>query len=152
MIEILKSPTADTRTCDYANTTKATLLASSQQHIGDVRRALQFFMEELKLISDVHDFDKIKDIDSFHADFITGFKEHSWWDRHRQLNNHHLNSPDGVRDNVTLIDVLDYIADCVMAGMARSGSVYDITLDSDILQKAFKNTIELLKRNVRVVE
>ena len=59
---------------------------------------------------------------------------------------------DGVPENVTLIDVLDYIADCVMAGMARSGSVYEIKIDPSVLMRAYKNTIELLKNEVQVVD
>src|SRR4051794_24741474 len=124
MIEIQKSETADTRTCDFANVSKETLLASSKQHIGDVRQALMFFVQKLHEAQNTHDCDKLTDIDGFHADFVTGFKQTGWWDRHRQLNRHHLNVADGVRDDVNLIDVLDFIADCVMAGMARSGSVY----------------------------
>ena len=38
-ITIHKSATADTRTCDFANTSKETLLASSEQHIQDVGAA-----------------------------------------------------------------------------------------------------------------
>jgi hypothetical protein len=37
-----------------------------------------------------------------------------------------------------------------MAGMGRSGSVYDITLPSDLLQKAFANTVSMLKNEVIV--
>jgi hypothetical protein len=152
MIKIKKSQTADTRTCDFANVSKETLLASSHQHINDVRSALAFFGNVMLDLSARHDHDKISDIDGFHRDFVTGFKQTTWWDNHRKVNNHHLNMADGIRDDVNLIDVLDYIADCVMAGMARSGSVYDITLPDDVLQKAFKNTTELLKRNVKVIE
>ena len=100
--------------------------------------------------SKVHDYDKIKDIESFHADFITGFKQTEWWDRHRKLNRHHLNSDDGIPADVNLIDVLDYIADCVMAGMARSGSVYELTLPDNVLRAAFNNTVNALKANVKV--
>jgi hypothetical protein len=96
----------------------------------------------------------LTDIDGFHDDFVHGFSEghETWWTAHRQLNRHHLNMPDGVRDDVNLIDVLDYITDCVMAGMARSGSVYEIKIDPDVLMRAYVNTIELLKQNVVVVE
>lgn len=128
MITIGKSPTADTRTCDYANVSKEILLASSRQHINDVSTALYFFAGLLYHAASVHDHDKISAIDQFHADFITGFKEHSWWDNHRKVNRHHLLEADGVPPDVNLIDVLDLIADCVMAGMARSGSVYEIKL------------------------
>ncbi len=58
---------------------------------------------------------------------------------------------DGVRDDVNLIDVLDFIADCVMAGMARSGSVYPLKLSPELLETAFQNTVEMLKRQVVVV-
>jgi hypothetical protein len=150
MIQIRKSQTADTRTCDYANVTKETLLASSRQHIGDVRVALDFFVGKLVDAGTVHDADKLTDIDGFHADFLTGFQRTEWWDRHRKLNRHHLNNDDGVPDDVNLIDVLDYIADCVMAGMARSGSVYEITLTTETMERAFENTVELLKSQVVV--
>jgi hypothetical protein len=152
MIEIGKSETADTRTCDFANVTKETLLASSRQHIGDVQKALDFFVDKIDEAAMNHDPDKITDIDGFHADFITGFKQTSWWDRHRQLNRHHLTMADGVRDDVNLIDVLDFIADCVMAGMARSGSVYPLHLDAELLEKAFQNTVAMLKAQVVVRE
>lgn len=63
---------------------------------------------------------------------------------------HHLNMEDGVRADVNLIDVLDFIADCVMAGMARSGSVYPLKLSPEVLERAFQNTVELLKGQVVV--
>jgi hypothetical protein len=150
MITIQQSKTADTRSCDYANVTKETLLASSEQHIGDVHRALGYFQELIGDAAMRHDTDKITDIDGFHADFVTGFKQTGWWDRHRQLNRHHLLQPDGVRDDVNLVDVLDMIADCVMAGMARTGDVYPLNIDPDVLMRAFQNTVVLLKSNVRV--
>jgi hypothetical protein len=152
MITIQKSETADTRTCDYANVSKDTLLASSRQHISDVRRALDFFMAQVCAAGQRHDTDKITDIDGFHRDFLTGFKVTEWWDRHRKLNRHHLNMDDGIPADVNLIDVLDYIADCVMAGMARSGNVYPLHLPPELLERAFQNTVELLKSQVVVSE
>ena len=152
MIEIKKSPTADTRTCDFANTAKETLLASSHQHIQDVIGGLGFFMNLIIEAGQRHDFDKISDIDGFHRDFLTGFKRTEWWDNHRKVNRHHLMQADGVPEDVNLIDVLDMIADCVMAGMARSGSVYALNLDPDVLMRAFQNTVDLLKAEVKVTE
>jgi hypothetical protein len=151
MLQIKPSPTADTRTCDFANVTKDTLLASSKQHIGDVRRALDFFMARVCEAGQNHDPDKITDIDGFHADFVTGFKQTAWWDRHRPLNRHHLMQADGIPADVNLIDVLDFIADCVMAGMARSGSVYPLNLPPELLERAFQNTVEMLKSEIVVV-
>lgn len=150
MIRIEKSETADTRTCDYANVTKETLLASSKQHIGDVHQALELFVDKLYRAATNHDTDKLTDIDGFHADFLTGFTVTEWWDRHRKLNRHHLTQDDGIPADVNLIDVLDFIADCVMAGMARSGSVYPLALPAELLERAFQNTVTMLKAEVVV--
>jgi hypothetical protein len=150
MIQISKSETADTRTCDYTKVSRETLLASSIQHVGDVHRALGFFASELLRAAGRHDYDKLSDINGFHADFLTGFTQTTWWDRHRKLNRHHLTSEDGIPADVNLIDVLDFIADCVMAGMARSGSVYPLHLSPELLERAFQNTVELLKAQVVV--
>lgn len=150
MITIKPSPTADTRTCDFATVTRETLYESSEQHINDVRAALSFFGWKLGEASQRHDFDKLTDIATFHADFTTGFKQTLWWDTHRRINRHHLTQDDGVRDDVNLIDVLDFIADCVMAGMARSGSVYELKLSPELLERAFQNTVTLLKQNVEL--
>ena len=151
MIEISKSHTADTRTCDVSTVTKDTLLKSSLHHIGDVVQALSFFQAKLTKAAGEHDYDKLTAIDQFHADFSTKFKQTGWWDNHRKIHRHHLNLADGVPNDVNLTDVLEYIADCVMAGMARSGSVYEIKLSDELLQKAFKNTTEMLKAEVKVV-
>jgi len=39
-----------------------------------------------------------------------------------------------------------------MAGMARSGSVYPLQLSPELLERAFQNTVEMLKREVVVSE
>ena len=150
MIEISTSPTADTRTCDYARVSKETLRDSSAQHIQDVGAALAFFSTMLTASAVRHDTDKLTDIDGFHADFLTGFAVTTWWDRHRRLNRHHLQQDDGIPVDVNLIDVLDFIADCVMAGMARSGSVYPLSLPAELLERAFQNTVTLLKSQITV--
>lgn len=153
MIKIHPSPTADTRTCDYANVTKDELYVSSEQHIHDVRKALDFFHDKLEEAAENHDPDKLTDIDGFHRDFIHGFTEPDyteWWRKHRMLNRHHLTHPDGTPTDVNLIDVLDFISDCVMAGMARSGSVYELRLSPELLEFAFHNTVKLLKAQVVV--
>ncbi|MGE0161469.1 MAG: hypothetical protein AB7T31_19005 [Gemmatimonadales bacterium] len=131
--------------------TKGELLESSHQHIEDVQQALAFFRDELYAAGVRHDRDKLTDIDGFHADFITGFAQTGWWDRHRKLNRHHLEQEDGIPADVNLIDVLDYIADCVMAGKARSGTVRELKIPNDLLIRAFVNTVAMLDREVVVV-
>lgn len=149
-IRIEKSPTADTMLCDFPNVNQGTLFTSSVQHIADVRNGLRFFCKKIADAAMVHDHDKLTDIEGFHRDFVTGFTQTTWWDNHRKVNRHHLLQADGVPADVNLIDVLDMIADCVMAGMARSGSVYPLNIDSEVLRRAFDNTVELLKAEVEV--
>ena len=152
MITIQKSKTADTRTCDFSKVSQEQLMASSIQHIGDVGQGIDFFKNLLDEVAVKHDVDKLTDISGFHADFITGFKQTGWWDRHRKSNRHHLLQADGVPTDVNLIDVLDMIVDCVMAGMGRSGSVYPLTISPEVIKSAFDNTVELLKKQIVVAD
>lgn len=151
MIEVKPSPTADTRTCDVSKVPKGTLLNSSQQHIADIGKGLAFFAAKLVEAASVHDYDKLSEIDWFYSDFKTKFEQTGWWDNHRKIHRHHLNMDDGVPEDVNLIDVIEHIVDCVMAGMARSGEVYPPELSDELLQRAFANTAEMLKSNVQVV-
>ena len=96
MITIEKSKTADTRSCDFSQVSKKQLEESSRQHIGDVAEGLRFFKGMLSESAVKHDFDKLTELDHFHADFITGFKKTGWWDNHRKVNRHHLLQDDGV--------------------------------------------------------
>jgi len=74
---------------------------------------------------------------------------HWYKDLHLQ-ERHHLN--DKCPEDVNLFDVLERIADGVMAGLARSGDVYEEELDVEILARAYKNTQSLLKANVEVLD
>ena len=149
-ITIHPSPTADSRTSDPSTVSIDQLRDSSMAHIADVQRGLALFQYMLADAATRHDTDKITDLAGFYANFQTGFAEQDWFDRHRKLNRHHLFQSDGVPKDVNLIDVLDLIADCVMAGLGRAGEVYPLNLDPDVLMTAFKNTVELLKAHVVV--
>ncbi len=158
MIKIHRSPSADTRTCDHTQVSKHELLRSSKMHIRDMQQAMAHLAWLVTVAGRDHDFDKVSDegIAAFHKDFANGFTTTDWWDNHRKVNRHHLNAPDGVRDDVDLIDVLEHVADCVMAGAARSdkgtAGVYAIELPDELLQRALANTVEKLKAEVQVVD
>ena len=150
MITIQQSKTADTRTCDVSTVSKEQLILSSNQHVQDVAKGMQFFASLLLEAANNHDHDKFSGIDHFHSDFVTKFEETGWWDNHRKVNRHHLLADDGVPEDVNLVDVIDMIVDCVMAGMGRSGSVYPLEIKPEVLQAAFENTVDLLKAQVVV--
>jgi len=152
MIQIMTSKTADTRSCDFSKVTKKQLKESSIQHIEDVAVGLLFFRHMLSESGLYHDEDKLSLLTLFHKDFIGGFKETVWWDNHRKISRHHLQQADGVPENVNLIDVLEMIVDCVMAGMARNlAGFYPPTIEPDVLMRAFNNTVTLLKDQVEVI-
>lgn len=160
MIAIRKSSTADNRSCDKTLVTKEQLLHSSAQHIGDVGKGLAFFAGKLTEAASVHDYDKLTEIDWFLADFKGDMcKPMGWLARHYQIHRHHLGRPPfpaeeeiGVPEDVNLLDVLEMVADCVMAGMSRAGSVFPIVLSDELLQRALANTTELLKSQIVVEE
>ncbi|MDE7347681.1 MAG: hypothetical protein K2N48_13195 [Muribaculaceae bacterium] len=53
---------------------------------------------------------------------------------------------------MNLIDVLEHVVDCTMAGMARSGEIYDIDIDPNVLTVAVQNTSKLIQDNTRVIQ
>lgn len=152
MIKIKKSLTADTRTCNASEVSKSQLKDSSIQHIDDVSKGLELLTSMIYDAATTHDHDKLTGIDEFHSDFVTNFEKTEWWENHKKVNRHHLLTKDGVPEDVNLIDVLEMIVDCVMAGMGRSGSVYPLEIDLEVLKNAFENTVDLIKNNVEVID
>lgn len=150
MIMIKKSPTADTRTCDWSKVTEEELQKASLQHIDDVNLGLRYLALLLTLAAHNHDYTKISHLTKFHRDFKTGFKDTGWWEMHQKTERHHFNNPEFVREDVNLIDVLEQIVDGVMAGMARSGKYRHEPIPSDLLQKAYANTAKLLIEQIVV--
>jgi hypothetical protein len=152
MIQIQRSLTADSRSCDVTKVTEEKLLESSLQHIGDVQKGMDFFIQKLVEARRDHDFTKLLYIGEFHSDFKTEFKQHSWYDKHKAEERHHINAPDGVRDDVNVIDLIEYIVDGTMAGRARTGKVFPFELSNELLQKIVKNTADLINSQIVVTE
>jgi len=150
VIKIKKSKTADTRTCDWTKVTKEELLESTHSHLSDIKKGFDFFIFQMMLQQARHDLTKLSHIDDFYRNFKTGFKEKDWWELHQDKERHHFNNPKYIQDDINLIDVIDQIIDGVMAGMARSGSYRQENISPELLEKAYKNTVELLLREVSV--
>lgn len=154
MIKISRTPNADTRTATRP-IDRDTLLKSSLEHISHVSAGLEFFSAMLNEAANKHDWTKIKFIDDFARDAATGsfgkaFKQLPWFQLHVNTERHHV--LDHCPEDVNLIDLLERISDITMAGLSRSGKIYDDEIPTEILQRAYKNTVELLKNNVVVDE
>lgn len=120
-------------------------------HIQDVRQGLAFLASELMMRAEKHDHTKLDSLPNFKHDMERNFEGDDltgWWELHL-TERHHLN--DSVPDDVNLVDVMEFLVDCCVAGAARSGSVRPITIKPDVLMLAFKNTRKLLCNNIRIV-
>jgi len=156
VIKIKHTKDADTRSAT-GKVSKEVLLENSRQHIVDVRKAMNWMRHRLFDIASNHDWTKLENINEFYADFSAtqdgfqgDFKQMHWFkDLHLQ-ERHHLK--DYCPKDVNLFDCLERIADIVIAGLARSGDIFDDDIDPVILSKAYANTIKLLKEEIRVMD
>lgn len=155
-IKIKKNPYGDSRTApedvDFISFSEA-----NDSHRSDVRKVMERIADMVKEVGKNHDWIKtgIYEIDFF-RDFIANlvskqnFTDGAWYPMHVTTERHHLLSY--CPDDVNIIDVLEMIVDCTLAGLTRSGTVRPVEIDSEILKKAVDNTVELIKNNVELVK
>jgi hypothetical protein len=158
MIKIKKHTEGDTRVAEGVPTIRD-FDSANYDHVEDVKNLAYQFSEMLnKQVCD-HDWTKLKEPyrSMFYRDLcntIEGkmdFFDGKWSSLHyNELERHHLKRH--CPDDVNLFDVIEMICDCVAAGMARSGDIYDVDIPAEVLTKAVKNTVELLKSEIQVVE
>lgn len=154
-IIIEKNPNGDTRTAPKGITFEQ-FQKANDMHREDVRKVMSFLAYRTNRTGLKHDHTKKSDEELFYNDFLstmnsgTDFTKGKWYKMHIANERHHLFSR--CPDDVNLIDVLEMIADCVCAGMARSGYVRDLEISSDILERAVKNTVELIVKEIDLVD
>lgn len=150
MIEVVKSTNADSRSAD-PNAGIEELRHDTELHIGDVAKGLKFLGDLLESKGEEHDHTKLQNMEEFNAALKSGhIKDTPWYQKHISSERHHLKAH--VPEDVNLLDVLEHLTDCTMAGLTRSGTIYDVDIPADVLVLAAQNTVELLKQNIRVVE
>lgn len=158
MIKINRHTEGDTRVAKEIPT-MADFHSANYDHVEDVKSLARFFADELVKRVLKHDWTKLKEPykSMFYRDLCAvmegrmDFFDGKWSQLHYNvLERHHLKQH--CPDDVNMFDVIEMICDCVAAGMARSGNVYDLDIPSDILQKAVANTANLLAKEIQVVE
>lgn len=154
MITIKETKRADSRALNPGEVlTEDAVKHDTELHIQAVQKCGDFICNKIKEQFAEHDHTKLGENLSDFAKALSSrkkdgeFKKLPWWKVHL-TERHHLN--DKVPDDVNLVDVLEMVCDCVSAGMARTGEVYDVTLPDEVLKKAFKNTVEMLKKEIKV--
>lgn len=150
---IKKSSDADSRTASKT-VTKNQLIENTNLHIEDVNNVGTMLVNMFLLQISKHDHTKLDYIDEFYDNFVRSlngenFKDLDWWQIHK-TERHHLN--DSVPEDVNLLDVLEMVVDCTVAGLARSGDVYPITIPQEVIEKAIENTKNLIINNVEVID
>lgn len=156
MIKIKRNTNGDTRVATKVPTYWEFSEANSD-HIKEVSAMMKTFAEKITDIGEKHDWSKQEEPykSMFYRELcntIEGkmdFMDGKWAKFHYEKERHHLLR--NVPDDVNLFDVLEMIADCVCAGMARSGEVRPLEIDESILSKAMHNTVELAKSMVEIV-
>ena len=155
MIEIKKNPNGDTRTAPKGIAFEQ-FQEANDMHIEDVKEVMHALSRFVDMAGRSHDFTKKSRERMFYRDFVNtqengaDFVNGEWYQLHVKAERHHLLS--NCPYDVNLIDVLEMIADCTCAGLARSGEIRDLEIDNDILNRAVKNTAELIKSMVTVKE
>lgn len=150
MISIKKSPNADSRTMDDG-AGKEELRQSTISHIHDVDLCMNMIADMIISRAKDHDHTKMEMMDEFYHALKTGnIKDTQWYNHHVTAERHHVKTY--VHQDINLIDIIEAVCDCCMAGLARSGEIYDTDIDPAVLQLAVQNTVKLIKKNTRVCD
>ena len=154
-IRIKRNPNGDTRTAPK-DVSFEQFQQANDMHKRDVYEVMKYLSRLISTTGLSHDFTKKREERLFYENFLstmndnTNFIEDDWYQLHINEERHHLLSR--CPEDVNLIDVLEMIADCVCAGLARSGKVRDLEISTDILERAVRNTVQLLKNNIVVCD
>ncbi|MBO7715156.1 MAG: hypothetical protein J6S85_16425, partial [Methanobrevibacter sp.] len=83
-------------------------------------------------------FDNFKDTLLNGKDFVSN----TWYQKHIEMEKHHPFSK--CHKDITLLDIIETIVDCVCAGKSRSGEVRPLEFNEEIVKLAITNTIKMI--------
>lgn len=140
---------------EYGYNSKEQLLRDTNQHRQDVGKVLGELSLYLFERGVAHDWSKLAFFEQFSQDTLErqdtpDFKSRPWYKIHTTKERHHVNA--NVPEDVDLIDLLEMIVDCVVAGKTRSGEVNNdfLILKDNILEDAYWNTVKKITDTVIV--
>ena len=140
---------------EYGYNDEDELFIDTLHHIDDVEKVMRELGAYLEEIGEWHDWSKIKYFNEFKKDCLERlstpeFKKRSWYNIHTVKERHHINS--NCPEDVNLFDLLEMIADCVVAGKTRSGEVKEefLKVPDKVIVEAYYNTVKLLTEKIVV--
>lgn len=154
-IIIEKNPNGDTRTAPK-NISFEEFQVANNMHKKDVYEVMKYLARLIHRTGQNHDFTKKTHERLFYENFLstmnngTNFVEDEWYQLHVDTERHHLLSR--CPEDVNLIDVIEMIADCTCAGLARSGEVRGLEINTEVLEKAVQNTVKLIVKEIDLVD
>lgn len=132
---------------------KDILFEDTLQHKEDVYKVMNGIAQEIVSRGKNHDWSKIEYFDKFAKDTVErqsvhDFKQREWYKIHTVQERHHINA--NLPEKINLIDILEFVCDCIVAGKARSGFVDEkfLIIPQDVLVKSYWNTVKIIEDNV----
>ncbi len=134
--KIIMEPTPDAA---YIYTQENKDLEQVKLHQEAVKQLMNVIACEIRCRATYHDYTKLK-----HEDLT--FEEHMKTERH------HLNMIQGVPEDINIIDLVEFICDCVSAAAQRSGTLdfRYLQVNPGLLRPIINNTTIDLWKLVRV--
>lgn len=114
-------------------------LEDTRSHQEAVKQLMHVIAQEIILRADYHDFTKLE------YDDLT-------FEKHMRMERHHLNIPSGIPEDINVIDLVEFICDCISAGAQRSQALdfQYLKINENLLQPIINNTAFELWRLVRI--
>ena len=154
IVEIDKSPNADSRTADKGKVSFEDFSKATDMHREDVKNVIYELARRLREIGDKHDWTKKEQEDEYYDSYVaakkngTDFHKSDWYRNHVKEERHHIKYH--VADDINLLDILEVICDHCCDELVEKGKVGKMDIDEDVLMKAFNNTVELVKSFIRL--
>lgn len=154
IVEIDKSPNADSRTADKGKVSFEDFSKATDMHREDVKNVIYELARRLREIGDKHDWTKKEQEDEYYDSYVTSkkngtdFHKSDWYKNHVKEERHHVKYH--VAPDINLLDILEVICDHCCDELVEKGRVGKMDIDEDVLMKAFNNTVELVKSFIRL--
>lgn len=154
IVEIDKSPNADSRTADKGKVSFEDFSKATDMHREDVKNVIYELARRLREIGDKHDWTKKEQEDEYYDSYVTSkkngtdFHKSDWYKNHVKEERHHIKYH--VAQDINLLDILEVVCDHCCDELVEKGRVGKMDIDEDVLMKAFNNTVELVKSFIRL--